>query len=217
MRLNGLIALLAATAFLQIALQAFAGITVYSSREEWIAATGAHETENFESFTDLTQIPLQGGVFSSQHFDIAADQNHGRIGLARDGFFIFPTPGVSGTFFVGDVHDPALEPPHFNTIRFDRPLTAFGANIAALDDGGLRAILIGGEAFDVRGFGNFQAQFFGVTSTTPFLTVDIRNKDGIEERYALDNVSYKFVPEPSSPMLILIGLCALLVTSERSS
>jgi hypothetical protein len=188
-------------------LNCWAAITVFASRESWSAAVGAHQTEDFESVLDLTPLPFSGGVFSTEHFDILVDANHGRIGAARDGFFNFPTPGVSGTFFVGDVHGPTSPPPHFNTMRFSQPVIAFAANFAALDDGGVRDISIAGESFDIRGEGTSVAQFFGIVSTTPFSTVDIRNLDPILERYGMDNVSFKFVPEPSTLALLLLGAC----------
>lgn len=198
---------IAAVTFILAPRDSAAAITVFTSREAWVAAVGAHETEDFESVVDFTAVPFSGGVFSTQHFDIFVDQNHGRIGPATDGFFNFRTPGLSGTFFVGDVHGPSSPPPHFNTIQFSNAITAFAANFAALDDGGVRAISIAGESFDVRGDGVlYLAQFFGVISTTPFLTVDIRNQDPILERYGMDNVSFRFVPEPSALLLLLVGL-----------
>ena len=189
--------------------EAVAEIVTFTSRDSWISAVGPHEIEDFESVEDLLPIPLSGGVFSTEHFEIVVDQNHGRIGPATKGFFIFPTPGLDGVFFVGDVHGPSTPPPHFNTIHFIRPISAFAANFAAFDDGGVRNILIGEQSFDIRGDSQFGAQFFGVTSSKPFSIVDIRNLDPVLERFGMDNVSFKFVPEPTTFLLALVGVTIL--------
>ncbi len=191
----------------------YGAITTYSSRAAWEAAAGAHQTEDFESLDDLTEIPTTGGVFSTDAFDILIDSNHGRIGPASDGFFSMLTPGLSGTFFVGDVHSPESAHPHFNTIQFATPITAFAANFAALDDGGIYDIRIEGESFQMLprfDNGHILSNFLGVTSTTPFTVVDIRNGNGKLERYGMDDVSFVAVPEPRAWAMALIGLLRLM-------
>jgi hypothetical protein len=95
--------------------EAQGGLTRYASRAEWQAAVGTHQTEDFESLEDLSTISMLGGVFSTDHFDIVIDANHGRIGPASGRVPEFPTPspGLVGTFFVGDVHSPGDIAPLF--------------------------------------------------------------------------------------------------------
>ena len=106
-------------------------------------------------------------MIATPHFESVADANHGRIGV-YDGSnfsFVFETPGLSGKFLVGDVHAPTSAPPHFNTLSFAQPITAFAANFEALDDGGIRDLRIAGESFEIlprpAGGRSFSAFFWG--------------------------------------------------------
>ena len=160
-----------------------------------------------------------GDVFSTDAFDILIDVNHGRIGPAGDGFFTLQTPGLSGTFFVGDVHSPESTHPHFNTIQFATPITAFAANFAALDDGGIYDIRIEGESFQMLprfDNGHYRSNFLGVTSTKPFTIVDIRNGNGVLERFGMDDVSFVAVPEPRAWAMTMIGLLRLINRREKA-
>ena len=188
-------------------------VTRYATRAEWEAAVGAHSTETFESYAGGPAIPNTGGTFFADAFHIVVDANHGRIGPAGPGFFgPLQYPGVTGTFFVGDVHSPESIQPHFNTIRFDAPIWAFAANFAELNDGGIDDVRVAGESFKISSLGRISGQsyFFGIVSTAPFSEVDIRNANGHLERFGLDDVSFKVVPEPTTGALLLASVAGLL-------
>lgn len=176
-----------------------AALTIYTERADWLATVGAHQTETFESFTDFTELPLTGGTFSTPAFDILADANHGRIMVHNDVGDVYESPYLVGNYFVGDAHSPDHSHPHFNTITFVKPITAFAANFGAFDERGLDDIRIAGESlqlFPRFDNGHYFSNFWGVVSTTPFTVVDIRNANGKMERYGMDDVSYVTAPEP---------------------
>jgi hypothetical protein len=200
--------------------EAHGAVTKYATRAEWEAAVGAHSTETFESYAGGPVIPNTGGTFFTDAFSIVIDANHGRIGPAGAEFFGgLHYPGLTGTFFVGDVHSPESIRPHFNTIRFDVPIWAFAANFAELNDGGIDDVRVAGESFVISPFGplGFQTNFFGVVSTTPFSEVDIRNANGKLERFGLDDVSFKAIPEPATATLLFAGAVGLLRVARRGS
>ena len=194
-------------------------LTLFTDRGQWVSAVGTHVTEGFESLP-LAEAPGSGGVISTPHFDFIADANHGRIGVYDDGnfSFLFDTPGLSGKFLVGNVHAPASAPPHFNTLSFAQPITAFAANFEALDDGGIRNLRIAGESFEIvprPAGGSSYSAFFGVVSSTPFTVIDIRNANNVLERFALDDVSFRAVPEPFVGYWLVAAL-GLLVRRSRA-
>lgn len=178
-----------------------AALTVFASRSEWNAAVGAHQTEDFESFTDFTPLPFTGGTFSTSAFDILVDANHGRIGPTNNAGSQYRAPYLNGVYFVGDVHSPETSHPNFNTIVFSTPITAFAATFSALDDRGIDDVRIAGESLKLvpmpGSLGSLWS-FLGVVSTTPFTVVDIRNANGKLERYGMDDVGFAPVPEPAA-------------------
>lgn len=191
-----------------------AGLTVFASRSEWNAAVGAHQTEDFESFTDFTPLPLTGGTFSTSAFDILVDANHGGIGPTNYVGGQYRAPYLNGVYFVGDVHSPEASHPHFNTIVFSTPITAFAATFSALDDRGIDDVRIAGESLKlVPMLGNLGSRwsFLGVVSTTPFTVVDIRNANGKLERYGMDDVGFASVPEPAAITAVVFLAPALAI------
>jgi hypothetical protein len=190
-----------------------AALTRFASRSEWNAAVGAHQTEDFESFTDFTPLPFTGGTFSASAFDILVDANHGGIGPTNFVGGQYRAPYLNGVYFVGDVHSPETSHPHFNTIVFSTPITAFAATFSALDDGGIDDVRIAGESLKLvptlSPGGRWS--FLGVVSTTPFTTIDIRNANGKLERYGMDDVGFVPVPEPTAIAVLAVSAPALAI------
>ena len=74
------------------------------------------------------------------------------------------------------------------------------------------SISIAGEVFLL----DEGATFFGAISDTPFSTVTIQITDpdyGYAVSPRLDNISFSVVPEPSTALLLLLGLAALTTRS----
>jgi hypothetical protein len=206
-------AALAAVLLCQSNLQA--ALTLFASRSEWNAAIGAHQTEDFESFTDFTPLPFTGGTFSASAFDILVDANHGGIGPTNFVGGQYRAPYLNGVYFVGDVHSPETSHPHFNTIVFLTPITAFAATFSALDDHGIDDVRIAGESLKLVPTPSPDGHwsFLGVVSTTPFTTIDIRNANGKLERYGMDDVGFAPVPEPAA--LTLLAFLAPALAMRR--
>lgn len=195
-----------------------AALAIYSSRSEWAAAVGAHQTESFESVTDFTTLSLSGATFATDAFDIIIDSNHGGIRPTTDYGFNYPTPGLSGVYFVGDVHSHGQLHPHFNTITFRQPIVAFAVNFDAIDEGGIEDVRIAGETLKVpsRLPERIRSSFLGVVSTTPFTVVDIRNANGKYERYAMDDVSFVTVPEPAAAIVAIVAAASIASFRRQS-
>ncbi|MBA4106690.1 MAG: hypothetical protein C0485_13110 [Pirellula sp.] len=195
-----------------------AALTRFASRSEWNAAVGAHQTEDFESFTDFTPLPFTGGTFSTSAFNILVDANHGGIGPTNNAGPQYRAPYLNGVYFVGDVHSPETSHPHFNTIVFSTPITAFAATFSALDDHGIDDVRIAGESMKLVPTPSRDGlwSFLGVVSTTPFTTIDIRNANGKLERYGMDDVGFAPVPEPAA-ITTLAFLAPALAIRRRAS
>jgi hypothetical protein len=200
--------LLALVLFLANQQAGAAALTSFATRAEWATAVGNFLVEDFENLDNYDPLPLTGGVFSTPHFDIVVDANHGRIGLARDDFDELHAPGISGNFFVGDVHGDNEIPPHYQRIDFSSPINSFAVNFGGLNEGGIQDMRVAGQSFSiVTGTGQSRyAGFLGVVSTAPFSTVEIRTANDVLDRFSMDNVSFVPVPEPNS---IAVGLLIL--------
>jgi hypothetical protein len=90
---------------------------------------------------------------------------------------------------------------------FDTPITAFGADFRNLNDVSVRTrLLVGGDVISVP-VNPPSLTFFGVQSATQFTTITF---EGLaNDVYGIDNVSYAFVPEPSTLALAAGGLLGL--------
>jgi hypothetical protein len=173
-----------------------AQFTTFTSRAAFDAAAGPLVTESFAA--PFALVPVAGGTFGFIGGSATFDANHG--GMTFGGGDIF-----------GEVHPAAAGAPQFLRFTFAGPVMAFGADFSLFDDPSilLRA-LVGGATFDV-GEG-----FFGVVSTTPFTTVEIRDPT-VESFFVMDDLSFSAsaVPEPGTVSLLLVGLTVATAALRR--
>ena len=184
----------------------------YSSRAVFDVAVGATTLEDFNSFgaeIPFHTIPLDVGDFTlSMTGAPSTDAIRNKIDLPPPAFPEFDVDGTVIanvlTFFGDSLF-----------FTFDTPITAFGADFGALNDVILRTnVVVSGDVLTPAVTAGNQVRFFGVTSDTPFTTVEFRAvaNDG----YGIDNVSY--IPEPSTltlAALALLGLLGLLAHCHR--
>jgi hypothetical protein len=187
--------------------QASASSVTYANRAAWAAAAGSYVTETFESIP-IETLPASGGDIVTPNFTIHVDENAGNLGIFGNGV-------VNGTReFAGDVHGPDAGPPNFNTFEFYLPITSFALDLKELDEGGLTQVLIAGSQFSIPN----GSSFFGMISTVPFTTVELRNTASLEELFEADNISFTRAPEPAGCWMspLLWSMAAMVLRSKRT-
>jgi hypothetical protein len=108
----------------------------------------------------------------------------------------------------GDVHED--EDGSYNELVFHAPIFAFGVDVIwteDAEDGVPIVFALAGLPEDVSG-----PSFIGVVSDVPLTSIRIT---GARVSYQVDNVSYAFVPEPATGLLLAAGLLAFAIS--RSS
>jgi hypothetical protein len=184
-----------------------ASTLTYANRAAWAAAAGSFITEDFEA-VPVETLPASGGDIVTPNFTIHVDENAGNLGIFGNGV-------VNGTReFAGDVHGPDAGPPNFNTFEFYLPITSFALDLKELDEGGLTQVLIAGSQFSIPN----GSSFFGVISTVPFTTVELRNTASLEELFEADNISFTRAPEPAGFWMspLLWSMAAMVLRSKRT-
>lgn len=204
-------AIAAALVFSTMAAQA-ATFTQFDDRTALEAASAALSTETFNSFA--ADAGIAGNTLDVGDFTIDGTattylsiETDGTNGTAVNG-----TPFLLGFGFDNQSFD----------LVFDAPITAFGADLFAVNDGVERTrITIGGETFLMPVVGGDESSFFGVTSDMAFTTItfSVLNTGLAGELAGLDNVSYgqasAVVPLPAPALLLLSGLGGLGLVARR--
>jgi hypothetical protein len=198
----------------------------FASRAQWEASVPAFSTEDFET-TPIGGISCpEATTFICPHeividaplLDVVipagVDLPNAR-GIVEQG-------DVNGTReYVADLHSGVLVLGiTFNAIVFPDPILAFAVDLRNVLDSDVlcyvdcgpvpfpMTIELAGAQFALAA----DSRFFGVTSTVPFTSVVIRStneQQGLAVLPSLDNVSFSLVPEPSSAILIGLGLAVL--------
>jgi hypothetical protein len=180
---------LAIVCSLLVAVRADAQFVQFSSRADFATAAGPIATETF-SFP-LEVVPEEGATYAFAAGTVTFDANHG-----------FETYGGGEVF--ADVHPSGNGVPQFLRINFAQLVIAFGVDFLLFDSPSifLRG-MIGGSTFQIN------EGFFGVVSTVPFRTVEIRDPSEITF-FVMDDLSYlavsATVPEPAALWLVGSGL-----------
>jgi hypothetical protein len=94
-------------------------------------------------------------------------------------------------------------------LTFDMPISGFGVHLASFNDNRIRtSIHVAGGATTPAIRPQFYVRFFGVTSNTPFTSVEFRGN--IADGFGMDNVQFGIaVPEPSTFILAGLGLLGM--------
>ena len=187
---------------------------VFTDRASFDLAIGPTLVEDFNSFeldTPFHTNAVDVGPFSlSMTGNLLTDDSRNKIDVPPleetiidvDGTTVALAMTTAGTTFV---------------ITFDIPITAFGADFAALNEDVDRTrIVVGAEEIAPPTTAGNTVGFFGFQTDTPFTTLEFvtssltRPLDG----YSLDNVAFAPVPIPGALWLFGSGLLGLLALSR---
>jgi len=215
---------------------ALAATTEHATWLDWIGVVGDFDFEDFESAPiGSPECPAQdadyGGCATSatvetEHFDIVLPMgwhSGGYDGVFADGV-------INGSQeYRADLHANVLVAgTYYNTVVFSRPITAFAVELAGVVEevcypnpecGPVEypmTIQIGDIDHPVA----YGSTFFAVTSDQPFSEVVWMNTRPAMGGYIIpsfDNLAFKSVPEPSTGLLLGLGLATLSRSKSRST
>ncbi|NES04638.1 MAG: PEP-CTERM sorting domain-containing protein [Okeania sp. SIO2F4] len=173
-----------------------ANFTTFTDRADWEAAVGSFSEEDFNDFT--TEVSFEQSSLDVGDFTLVGlgSRSFGRnfIDVPPAQFSVFNidgTPNVNALAFFSDA----------TRLDFDSPITAFGADFAAISNGFFTTeFVIGSDAIDIP---DTPLGFFGFVSDMSFSEILFQ---GTGDGFSFDNVVYGQVstPEPAS----ILGLLA---------
>ncbi|HEY0446857.1 MAG TPA: PEPxxWA-CTERM sorting domain-containing protein [Allosphingosinicella sp.] len=194
----------AAVSLASLSAPAASAIIVYTDRAAFGAAAGFLQTETFNGFTSDTS-------FQTAALDVGAFTLAGFGPSQFDRNFIDIPPPLAPPF---DIDGTAVVNAVTHTssgfdIFFDSPISAFGADFAALQNGFARTqIIVAGQSLQPPVQAADTLQFYGFTSDTAFTSVRFIGtglNDSITDGFSMDNVSFGGVPEPATWLMMIGG------------
>jgi len=175
----------------------------YDNEANWLAAMQSVTLEDFNSQTNGTPFhttPLDVGPFTlSMTGTPSTSFGRNQIDTPPPQFSQFDVDGTTIANVLTRSGDSLF-------LTFDAAISGFGVNLASFNDDQLRTSILvaGGSTSPVIGPDGF-VRFFGVTSDTPFTTVEFRGIDN--DGYGMDNVQFgNAVPEPTTLAIAGLGL-----------
>ena len=206
----------AAAVLLTTAVPAAAQVTTYTNQGTFAGASGPLTTETFSGCPGTTtnfsgNVSSSAGPCSGIVGGVTYSPQEGSLYIAGPGQSSNPTTALGMNLFTGDPI----------TITFDNAISAWGADLFQNFGGGSQS---GADAaFVVALFGagdvlidtlnttvaSGGGSFFGFTSTTPFVRVDVSQPSGFA---VVDNVQWSAaagVPEPGTWAMMLLGFGAI--------
>ncbi|HEV8040705.1 MAG TPA: PEP-CTERM sorting domain-containing protein [Bryobacteraceae bacterium] len=211
---SGAIFLLTLMTLAVMATPAFAAtITTYTSSASWLAATTSDQLDNFEGLAPSGSYVT--GAFSDNGVQFIG-LSSATIGLAdtSTGSFSFANFGTGDAVFVFGTSTAQITVP--------TPVTAFGINLFSAPVGLNFTVTTLSTPFNVPTSSTAPPTFFGVTSDTPFSTIDVQIPTGGTYTF-FDNFQWgtaqtgggSEVPEAGTFLLIGTGLVGFAVFRHR--
>ena len=203
-----------AAALLATSVPVSAQVTTYGDQGSFSAAAGPVTTETFSGCPGggfSGSLSSSAGPCSGIVAGVTYSPQQGSLYIAGAGQSSNPTTALGLDLFSGDPI----------SIVFDEAITAWGADLYQNFGGGTQSGADAAFVIALYGAGNILidtlntmvgsdgGDFFGLTSTTPFVRVEVAQTDG----YAvIDNVSFSTttaVPEPATWAMMLLGFGAV--------
>ena len=192
-------------------------ITTYSDQATWLAATTGVTTDNFEGLAPAGSYTMYGSGITQNQVTFIGISGQTGVADTSSGFFGgFANFGTVDAGFVSQttgIH-----------ITLQTPVTAIGVNLFTSQQG-LTDTVTNPTNASVPTFTSPTLAFFGLTSDTPFSTVDIQTPASYNYAF-FDNFQFGAaqvqggdpgeVPEAGTSLLIGTGLLGLAVFRHRS-
>jgi PEP-CTERM motif len=211
--------LLAVLGLLAGAGAAQAANSTFNTEASFVAAAGAAVIESFETTAPRSRSTAS---VATPRFTVSGGSTPIGVQNGADS----PDPGFGALATDGARYLSVYLPNQpQGTLQFDltQPTTSFGFNITDVGeatgvitlrtDTGAYIAGINLASFPPS-FGNGNVQFFGLTQTVPFTKVFL-TVTGLDDAYGLDKIYITAVPEPTTAMLLALGLAALVIKRRR--
>lgn len=205
--MNTRFSLLSGFALAATACAAQAAPVFYDNEAVWLSAMQSVTLEDFNGQTDgapYHTVPLDIGPFTISMNGGSTSSGRNQIDAVPHQFSVFDVDGTTNAnvLLVSGVS---------LFLTFDSPISGFAADLASFNDDEARtAVQVASGVTTPAVGGVSEVRFFGVTSDTPFTTVEFRSL-GPNDGFSIDNVRFgNSVPEPTSVLLAGLGLLSML-------
>ncbi len=187
-----------------------ASLISYTDRSTWESAVGSFSTEDFNSESTLN-FNLGANSVGPFDFNIAGTQVFGGVRTGNE------DDNIDGTTFVLGAETQV----NSMTMHFSSPISAFFADFENVNGGSGLNITVDSTLFNLPAIFGGQDGSFGVTSTTPFSSIEFGsvNEHLGNEVFGIDNVSFQTsaVPVPAAVWLFGSGLIGLIGMRKKTS
>jgi len=192
-----------------------ATITTYSDSPSWLAATSGVQIDNFTNYAPSGSYTTYSGGFSENGVQFIG-LSSATIGVAdtSTGSFGYANFGTGDAGFVFGASTAQITVP--------TPVTAFGINLFSAPAGLNFTVTTLSTPFNVPTSSTMPPTFFGVTSDTPFSTIDVQIPTGGTYTF-FDNFQWgtaqtgggSQVPEAGTFLMIGTGLVGFAIFRHK--
>ncbi len=193
-------------------------VVTYTDRPTFDAAASPTDVEDFNTFVSdvfFDPTPLDVGAFTMSV--VGADPLRTPSNNVDVPPFVFTDNNIDGTP-TGRI---TVENQSAGTLlsvflTFDAPIKSFGADFYSLNNTFNRTrIVAAGEQISPPTTSGDQLRFFGFVSDTEFSIVEFQANSGQLDGFAMDNITFGPIPEPTTLTLAAFALLGLVGRRKR--
>jgi hypothetical protein len=190
-----------------------AALTGYDNLADWQAAVGAYQVDDLESYPEM-RLPLRGGSIELDHFSIENDDQGDNDWSGDSGLYLghnwysYPEiPDTMNLIVSTESGSPPYGGPHYIDAVFATPIRAYALDYSWCED-----------------YEPDECTFRGVVLDEPVTRFHLAGSGDLSDDYlflchhswcAIDSVLWAPVPEPSTGLLVALGLAGLRRRERR--